>query len=116
MGLFMNYQEMSDKEINLEVLRIFHPDIEHMCMSESGEYFYHCGPDGNGFYQIDVIDYCNSWADAGPIAHRNKINLYFSNNENMAEHRQTGKKSITCTDYNPLRAAMIVFLMMKGGE
>ncbi|MBT0725436.1 DUF2591 family protein [Rosenbergiella sp. S61] len=107
----MNYQEMTDFEINKAVADKLgyagrtsrHPQLEDVVLISSS----HGGI---------IIDYCNSWADAGQIAHQYKINLYFSNNENMAEHRQTGKEIITCTDYNPCRAICIVFLMMKGGE
>lgn len=62
-----------------------------------------------------VHDYCNNPSDAWPIIVDNKISLTCHqsrgewsavfNTENICFHAN-----------NPLRAAMIVFLMMKGGE
>ncbi|MRT01930.1 phage protein NinX family protein [Ewingella americana] len=60
------------------------------------------------------FDPCNNPADAWPIILENKINI---------DHRDTfkagpmasmsGRKDIYAVDKNPLRASMIVFLMMK---
>lgn len=62
-----------------------------------------------------LVDHCNNPADAWPIIAVNKINIewhewkggefkpYALNNATMK----------SCYDDNPLRAAMIVFLMMK---
>jgi len=107
----MNYSEMSDFEINSEVLAVIEPDVAHMQLSEDQKSFYHCGYDGNGFYETVIPDYCNSWADAGPIIETGNISLTchqsrgfwaaIFNRKCMEQHE------------NPLRAAMIVFLMMK---
>jgi hypothetical protein len=80
----MNYSEMLDFEINCWVQEV-------------------TGKRG---------DYCNSWADAGPIIENNHIGIEhdgdcwlcvcFSENGSFESEHD-----------NPLRAAMIVFLMMQ---
>lgn len=57
------------------------------------------------------FDYCKSWADAGPIIEKEKISLIFgfSHWDAMSE----AGESLQAEEVNPLRAAMIVFLMMK---
>lgn len=125
----MNYSEMTDFEINCEVLVSIEPVVEHMQLSADQKSFFHCGYDGNGFYETAIPDYCNSWADAGPIIQRNHIDL-----ESLFEFTNESEEEITPTGIwsargvieghvhprfehaNPLRAAMIVFLMMQEGE
>lgn len=73
-------------------------------------------------YGEPLKDYCNSWADAGPIIQSSKISII---HDCMAEPQDGGcwlarptygyEKEKARND-NPLRAAMIVFLMTKGGE
>lgn len=104
-----NYQEMSDRSIDLEVFQIifgkdvFTKDADLRRAWERG------------------ISYCNSWADAGPIIQENGINLMASKVVDSAGLKEWEAMSYegNCHHWgelNPLRAAMIVFLMMKGGE
>ncbi|WP_241597723.1 phage protein NinX family protein [Rosenbergiella epipactidis] len=107
----MNYQEMSDFEINCRV----HFRNYDKLRFEKGKFYYsdRSGREmviGKYLYKFDRPDYCNSWADAGPIIQENKIPLNPFRGEWVAGERRNVK------DKNPLRAAMIVFLMMKGGE
>lgn len=64
-----------------------------------------------GKVMIDIplseYDPCNSWADAGPIIERNGICLI-----PLKKGWLTGFNGVDVKDDNPLRAAMIVFLMM----
>ena len=102
----MIYSEMSDFEINCAVAKALgynRPGFLRAVLA---------GEESEG----EKFDPCNSWADAGPIIHDKKINLYFSNNKNMAQFYQHGFESVQCEDFNPLRAAMIVFLMMKEAD
>ncbi|MCW2477732.1 DUF2591 domain-containing protein [Candidatus Symbiopectobacterium sp. NZEC135] len=105
-----DYNELSDFEINCEVLEVFSPDIKHMCLSGDNTCFYDCGPVGDGWDQIDIPDYCNSPSAAWPIIVGNRINLttcvdlWVANRSVFQQYNE-----------NPLRAAMIVFLMMKEG-
>ena len=104
-----DYASMSDKEINMHVASIIYPEstvIESRsrppCAFVTGSI-----PDC-------WVDYCNNPADAWPIIEQNKISLTYHhsrghwsaifNHENISMHG------------SPLRAAMIVFLMMKEGE
>ena len=114
----MNYAELSDHQINCEVLSLIEPEVEHMQLSADQKSFFHCGYDGNGFYETVIPDYCNSWADAGPIIQNNSIGVMpFKNYESEAWQLRAGLLSnTTVKDKNPLRAAMIVFLMMQEGK
>lgn len=62
---------------------------------------------------IGVIDYCNNPSDAWPIINTNHINIGWAGDEEwFARTVHTAK----VFDVNPLRAAMIVYLMMKDEE
>lgn len=111
----MDYSNMSDFEINCEVLAVFSPDIKHMCMSGDNSCFYDCGPAGDGWHQIDIPDYCNNPADAWPIIIEHHIAVVpYRHTLPQAWPTAFGVISkFTTEDKNPLRAAMIVFLMMQ---
>ena len=115
----MGYSQLSDFEINCEVLAVFDPDIRHMCLSGNKTCFYDCGPAGDGWHQIDIPDYCNNPADAWPIITENRIGIIPAPDAGKwkAAHREVGEDDtphhFTQSD-KPLRAAMIVFLMMQG--
>lgn len=115
----MNYAKMSDFEINRKVLAItsgakplgyaHDADKRSAGIVKSNEYRWY--------------DYCNSWADAGPIIQKESICLekdtdrccddcmeVFERDTWQASHCT---ENIWYNDKNPLRAAMIVFLMMQ---
>jgi len=100
----MNYQEMSDFEINAEVGALTGE-------AKNSEPMLNLVIRGNG----RKFDPCNSWADAGPIIQENRISLFASDDEGKWMAQFINYKTVHM-DKNPLRAAMIVFLMMKGGE
>lgn len=91
----MNYSEMSDEEIDLAV--------QHARQGDS--------------LWSPLQQYCNNPSDAWPIILSNKLRIqpageggWFSDNlEDDANYNQSWHA-------NPLRAAMIVYLMMKEGE
>lgn len=70
-------------------------------------------------YQMRIFDPCNSWADAGPIIEKHLICLA----ADVFAEPQDGGRWVAQPAYgwgservrsdNPLRAAMIVFLMMQ---
>ena len=99
----MNYQEMSDSEINELVARFIWPKYAAI-----DDYVVHVV---NGVWT--KFDPCNSWADAGPIIQESKIGI--REYDGWWEARSYIPEYAYCQK-NPLRAAMIVFLMMKGGE
>lgn len=59
-------------------------------------------------------DYCSSWADMGPLIVAEKIALYPNKREEWCADCYYKSIDIGHTHKNPLRAAAIVFLMMKG--
>lgn len=95
----MDYSKMSDFEINKAVAII--------------------NQARNGYY-ITPRDYCNSWADAGPIIEKFGIGLMpFKKSPAKAWPLSVGLLSNASVEHEkPLRAAMIVYLMMhdKGEE
>lgn len=105
----MNYSEMSDAQINDAVA------IARGSLIRKGKAL--------SLYQVEgadlCTDFCNSWADAGPIIEKHMICLAA---DVFAEPQDGGKwvaqpaygwDSERVRSNNPLRAAMIVFLMMQ---
>lgn len=97
----MNYAQMSDFEISVRV-----GDLKGVRWANLDEN-YNPLSIWNGD-DLCAFDPCNSWADAGPIIQECRITLdadldiWFARDENNVH-----------TSVNPLRAAMIVFLMMQ---
>lgn len=112
------YRDKSDFEINCQVMATFEPDIEHMCLSHDEKSFYHCGFDGNGFYETTIPGYCNNPADAMPIVVENGICMNYIDKDIGwgAYHFDEEKGELEIYDKNYYRAAMICFLMMKDAE
>ncbi len=117
----MSYEEKSDPEINAEVTCIVF-GLQGWEFSENTQCFYHCGLDGNETHTQGVIDFCNNPNDAWPIifdtgislesddifneSHKAGVSIWAAYNPERSHYHHT----------NPLRAAMITFLMMKGGS
>lgn len=92
----MNYEKMSDFEINKLVER------------------------SKGFYTEDItgkymptFDYCNNPSDAWAIIVDNEIVVHPDKHTTSLAEVETLTHYISYEDKNPLRAAMIVFLMMN---
>ncbi|MGQ3902999.1 phage protein NinX family protein [Mixta calida] len=94
----MDYSKMSDYEISCEVGRAIGFTDYLLARSEQK-------------------NYCNSWADAGPIIQENSISLISDWNEEGL-WGATFQPWIYSEHENPLRAAMECYLMMhdKGEE
>ncbi len=108
------YDDMSDQDINHQVACIV-LDVGGWSWNEDRETFYHCGIDGDGYYEETVPDYCNNPSDAWPIIIENKISIRYAgilDTDWVSRTIHTPR----VFDKNPLRAAMIVFLMMKEAE
>ena len=110
----IDYSQLSDREINIQVARIIHPErevIESKSRPPSACVI--------GHLPSKWLDYCNNWSDAGPIIVENKISFYQEDNEWCAcsnltiHHSGQADWECMCYDTNPLRAAMIVFLEMQ---
>lgn len=130
----MNYETMTDFEINLEVMKIkLSGQIIKYHDQEVDELIQMLGIDGgkptvkfttaSGSNQS--FDGCNNPADAWPIIVENEISINpcYSLGGSTMNYEPTGKwsaehfnlESEQITHKNPLRAAMIVFLMMQEG-
>ena len=74
-----------------------------------------CGNEGSpGFAIVEVKGYCNNPSDAMPILIENRISLTWVNGECRASSVKAGYHEFSCS--NAMRAAMIVYLMMKDEE
>ena len=112
-----DYSAMSDFEINVIVAAKLgvNAKCEDGCLLTSKK---HAGD--NVISVTTVTDYCNNPSDAWPIIVKNDIML----NPNCADSLWKAEQGFrfnpsgfydvaTCYNKNPLRAAMIVFLMMS---
>ncbi|WYC18310.1 DUF2591 protein [Citrobacter phage vB_CfrS_K1M] len=111
--MMVDYSKLSDQEINLRIADILNPDstvIESKSRPPSA-----CI---TGHLPSLWVDYCNNPADAWPIIKENMISVcaYRQANYGMKEvswwEADNFCEHITRDD-NPLRAAMIVFIMMQ---
>ena len=112
----MNYEEMSDFEINKQVAINrggYQGHVEHMQhgVKESDR--------ASHGLLFTERDYCNNPSDAWPIivASRIMLNPYCADDLWKSEvpcgFDGFFKTYATCYHHNPLRAAMVVFLMMQ---
>ncbi|WP_387468368.1 DUF2591 domain-containing protein [Photorhabdus sp. RM323S] len=106
--LIQQYKESFAEIINIRqrnhVFRVFHRQVMADVKFQ----------DESDFSEIGPFDYCNDCADAMPIVIKNKISLVYVND--FWSVRQYHNACIEVNDENPLRAAMIVFLMMSEGK
>lgn len=99
-----DYSAMSDFEINKAVANIvFSGEIPRM-QEDSLEF--------------GILNYCKNPEQAWPIIAENRINIEWHEwkDDTFKPHALSNETMISRYDDNPLRAAMIVFLMMKGRE
>ena len=115
----MNYEEMSDLQINLLVASAIGVDAAE----NSGVVYCAVKHGGDNVVSvIGVVDYCNNPSDEWPIifSSRTMLNPYCADELWKAEvpcgFDGFVKEYATCYHRNPLRAAMIVFLMMQDVE
>lgn len=117
----MDYSQLSDFEINLKVAHIVLGKGNYDWNSENKE-VYLAGIDGGEFLPNGYFDPCNNAADAWPIIFKNKVMLspHCADDEWKAQI-YLGREDIfdnyaSAWHKNPLRAAMIVFLMMQDAK
>lgn len=105
----MNYEQMSDFEINKAVaVALGHKYIGRGSIDDADGV--HHAVEMNG-WRTSLCDYCNRPFDAWPIIMENKIGFKWANGSCTASSVKCGYHESTSD--NPLRAAMIVFLMMN---
>ena len=123
-----DYASMSDFEINKSVADIAMNGTWHVKPShpdnDTGGWLY----GSNGIQTYELPDYCNNPADAWPIIIGQKLSLINADDEWLCvpdyatvdgvagDDIQKIYFSYGYVDANPLRCAMIVFLMMKESE
>ena len=114
-----NWQEKRDIEINAAVTAIVKNCGE---WEFNGRNFSHCGIDGGGYFVQDIIRYCENPSEAWQIIVENKISIMNDGEDweasidfdgDLEKHGTDETLSKYYEDKNPLRAAMIVFLMIN---
>ncbi|MGG6193030.1 phage protein NinX family protein [Pantoea allii] len=113
----MNYAEMSDFEINWRAFELLHCGSPDFREGENGamvlvseEYDMKMGEHVTIEAVRGQFNPCKSWADAGQIIEEQGITIAKSVMSGWHSYDLRCVKKYT--DENPLRAAMIVFLMM----
>lgn len=118
----MNYNEMTDLEINKAVALALGCHIRKSAYDT--DYYFtddckawdKCAPHG----PVENFDPCNSWTDAGPIIQDNKITVLHDEQLGWCagvaywvDGYEFGFSKCEYAHPNPLRAGMITFLMMQ---
>jgi len=114
-----DYSKLSDVEISLAVGKLVSRDGISVVGHNGNAFIHHYSEPTDTFGAMCLgwkeVDYCNSWADAGPIIASNRISLRNRHEGDWQAVNEWGV-SHSYIDKNPLRAAMVVFLMMNEGE
>ena len=106
----MNYETMSDNELNMMVADLRGGYAGNVHDSESMVKV--SDPNSGGLFYMEV-DYCNNPSDAWPIIVENSITFNYDTAQvHVSSYFNESIKKSTNRKY-ALRAAMIVFLMMQ---
>lgn len=121
----MDYSKLSDFEVNLKLAHILLGKDNYDWNSDKKE-VYLAGIDGGEFLSNGYFDPCNNPTDAWPIILSKLISVepdyefidpseeqVFASGAWIAEHFDGKGEHLQYVDINPLRAAMIVFLMTQ---
>lgn len=134
-----DYSKMSDFEINKAVAEHLYKDSPSLIVKRDvpsrPAVTVFCDIGNEEIVSIVCADYCNNPAEAWPIIVKNEISVLFGFGEQYITLRDAKKyywagAGVGCdqygyfdnndelqhSSYNPLRSAMIVFLMMKEAE
>lgn len=106
----MDYSKLSDFEVNLKLAHILLGKDNYDWNSDKKE-VYLAGIDGGDFLPNGYFDPCNNPSDAWPIIVDNRIGINHVNGAWRAQSMKTGW--VEFSNDNPLRAAMITFLLMQ---
>ncbi|MEV9060037.1 phage protein NinX family protein [Klebsiella quasipneumoniae] len=103
----MDYSKLSDFEINKRVAKIYGGFALTLAV--------HKEPPSGKSFDPGRFDPCNNPADAFPIIEANRISLRNRYEGDWKAENEWGESHfhVAC---NPLRAAMVVFLMMQGDK
>jgi len=114
----VNWEEKTDFEIDVAVTAIV-KNCEKWDFN--GRNFYHCGIDGGGYFEQDVIRYCKDPLATWGLIVEHKISIMNDGDMweasidfdgDLEKHGTDEVLSKYYEDENPLRAAMIAFLMI----
>ncbi|MCC2615982.1 DUF2591 domain-containing protein [Aestuariibacter halophilus] len=109
-----DYHSMSDSEINGLVFVKSNPKFEFAEYNEEHDELYWCDAAGQNDFTFKTPCYCNNPSDAWPIIVENKISIWSQGSNSKLWcafwHSEEGLRHVST---NPLRAAMIVYLMMQ---
>ena len=110
-----DYSKMSDFEI-CGYVSMYEHGFSWIEFDDEMSSHVKCGNEGSpGFAIVEVKDYCNNPSDAWPIIVANRINVYASDGPDFMPW-MAGCGGMVASNRNPIRAAMIVYLMMKDEE
>ncbi|HDU8494366.1 DUF2591 domain-containing protein [Morganella morganii] len=104
------YSDKSDFEINKEVVKLIKTKGGYSCV-DYDEIVKVYVSQNTGIYK--EFDPCNNPADAMPIINEYGISLMYKEREFQVA---TNDGNYYCCMSNPLKAAMVIFLMMKDAE
>ncbi|RRW77638.1 DUF2591 domain-containing protein [Pantoea dispersa] len=113
----MNHTKMSDFEINKAVGEIILEGkwaCKPGCAGNQSDSWHYGSVDTFVTPYPALPDYCNSWADAGPIIENENISL--TCHQSRDEWAAIFNRHAMAAHSNPLRAAMECYLMKKGRE
>ncbi|MCH4688488.1 phage protein NinX family protein [Escherichia coli] len=118
----MDYSQLSDFEINKRVAEVIYKDRNGLFVARnlpSKEGVTIVAEVNSEDICIAAADYCNNPADAWPIITENNISIILDNpsmpcaTDNARDLFDDAGPNVGVAYDNPLRAAMIVFLMMQ---
>ena len=113
----MNCEEMSDFEVNRAVAcRLDGNDLDIFCRPMFSIDCYFSIPESSSvnWHRIGYESFnpCNNPSDAWPVIFANRINVYASEGPDFMPW-MAGCGGFMASNKKPLRAAMVVFLMMQ---
>lgn len=110
----MNYDKMSDYEINKRVAEIIYPNIQFTRYKPNLPHAWKKDEKGNKYIRVN---YCNNPLEAWPLVERCLITLgpkaLFVGGNTWFAMAEVNGVIYRHLDLKPMRAAMIVFLMMQ---
>lgn len=113
----MDYTNATDQELNIKLavlLGVHWMMKPNTDQNPTDTWVY--GDTGGYHEMVELPDYCNSWADMGPVIYDSGISIT-QVEEKCAEWIVfLFWSDLEITDKNPLRAAAIVYLMMGDAE
>ena len=115
----MDYSQLSDFEINKRVAICCGFAPEDCEIAKLGTSIVGVEWDDETGYAIKTVDYCKSPSDAWPIITENNISIILDNpsmpcaTDNARDLFDDAGPNVGVAYDNPLRAAMIVFLMIQ---